>query len=142
MPGKQTLGRTLVAFSMASFATYSLASMLHSQFVLWELRRLGVALSAGPWLNMMWQDWLGLAPGYGSVIALTLGLGFILVNWLPLGSWRFIVGGGIAMAVMLLAMQPVLDITLIAGARTPLGFFSQCLAGLCGGWLFARLRSD
>jgi hypothetical protein len=48
--------------------------------------------------------------------------------------------GFVAIFVMLLAMQPVLGITLIAGARSTLGIVSQCLAGLIGGWLFMKLR--
>jgi hypothetical protein len=37
-------------------------------------------------------------------------------------------------------MQPILNVTIIAGAREPLGFAKQCIAGLFGGWAFMYQR--
>ncbi|AGH43378.1 hypothetical protein C427_1269 [Paraglaciecola psychrophila 170] len=40
----------------------------------------------------------------------------------------------------LLAMHPILEITLLAGARSTFGFICQSLAGAMGGVVFANLR--
>jgi uncharacterized membrane protein YeaQ/YmgE (transglycosylase-associated protein family) len=44
------------------------------------------------------------------------------------------------MAVILIAMQPVLGVTLIAGARSSFGIILQIIAGMIGGFCFMRLR--
>jgi hypothetical protein len=38
-------------------------------------------------------------------------------------------------------MHPILEITLLAGARSTLGFICQSLAGAMGGWIFSYLRT-
>ena len=49
----------------------------------------------------------------------------------------FSLAGAFAIAVMLMAMHPLLHVTLIAGARSPMGFTCQCLAGAIGGYVFS-----
>jgi hypothetical protein len=85
-----------------------------------------------------------MGPIYALFVAAALLLGFLLTGFLwprarlsrPLS---YAVGGAAAMAAMLLIMSAVLGITMVAGARTPLGFAAQCAAGALGGLVFAAL---
>jgi hypothetical protein len=137
-------------FFAASLLTFFVASMLHSQFVLHGLSELGIFISWNDRLSMTWQDMQGLFPTLGPIISLSLLLGFITVSllrpWLvrhntPL-SLLYPLAGMSAVWLMLVAMQPIMHITVIASARSNAGLFSLCLCGALGGWLFGRLRSE
>lgn len=130
--------RLLLPFCVAVLCTFTLASLAHTQFVLFELGRLGVPIDFLTRLYASWQDWLGLLPLYGAVVVVALLVGFSLSRLIVRQQfyWRYPLAGGLAMAFALLAMQPVLEITLIAGARSWAGFVCQCLAGIFGGWVF------
>ncbi|WP_100643833.1 hypothetical protein [Alteromonas facilis] len=138
--------RWIKAWLIASVVTYLLASIAHSQFVLLELLKIDIDVSASQWVSMTASDLAGLGLTYGPVIMLSLLIAFLSLTAvskyiLRTPNWVFVVGGALAIAIMLLAMQPILNVTLIAGARSTLGFLSQCCAGLVGGWTFARLSS-
>ncbi|XOV80747.1 MAG: hypothetical protein ACFHVJ_07320 [Aestuariibacter sp.] len=134
-----------IRFFMAVLVCFMLASIFHSQFVLIELLKLGVNIPVGDWISMTISDLLGLLPGYGGIITIALLLAFLIMQaihkWLiNLPDWRYPMAGFLALTTALLAMQPLLGVTLIAGARTELGFFSQCLAGAIGGLFFMWLQ--
>ncbi|MFT4993719.1 MAG: hypothetical protein ACI965_000740 [Paraglaciecola sp.] len=133
-------------FLIAVLCTFILASLAHSQFVLAELRALGIKIDLANRLTMSIDDLLGLLPIYAPAIGLSLlvalGTAALLKKYRPqLTPLLYPLAGFVAILVMLLAMHPILGITLIAGARSTLGFVSQCLAGLIGGWLFMQLRT-
>ncbi|WP_100656120.1 hypothetical protein [Alteromonas flava] len=133
------------AWLIAGLVTFCLASFAHSQFVLIELLLINVNIGVGDWLSMTFSDLFGLSLTYGVAIILSLFVAFLVLSLLKakfnrLSLSLFVVGGGVTIAAMLLAMQPILDVTLIAGARTTLGFIAQCCAGLVGGWVFARIH--
>jgi len=133
-------------FLIVLLCTFMLASLAHSQFVLAELSALGIKIDLANRLTMSIDDLLGLLPIYAAAIGLSLLVGFaslaLIRKFRPQTSaLLYPVAGFVAILVMLLTMHPILDITLIAGARSTLGFVSQCLAGLIGGWLFMRLRT-
>lgn len=135
----------LFDFLLAVICSYVLASLFHTQFVLHELTKLGVEISVATRLSTSLEDLLGLLPAYGSAICLALLCGFLITTLLirlraNLSLWLYPLAGGIAILVALLVMHPILDITLIAGARTPLGVAMQCLAGVFGGWVFMHER--
>lgn len=135
---------SLGKFVIAVATTYLLASIFHSQFVLSALTKIDIQISTSDRLSMTLSDLLGMAPGYGSVLFIALALGFVTINaisrWIyPLPAMRYPLAGFLAVATALLVMQPLLNVTLIAGAREPLGFLFQCLAGLVGGLVFVRL---
>lgn len=122
---------------------FVLASVAHSQFVLAGLVGIGIEISVTDRVAMTLADMRGLMIGYGSVLGITLALGFGLVaawsKWLmPLPGFCYPLAGLIAIATALTAMQPLLEVTLIAGARGASGFIAQCLAGLVAGWVFRR----
>ncbi|WP_426416136.1 hypothetical protein [Aestuariirhabdus sp. LZHN29] len=137
--------RTLIAFMAASLCAFVLASVSHSQFVLNELTSLGIVIPADVRALSTVDDLLGLLPSYGVIITLGLGLAFSFTAWLRRhtqlpAKTLYPLAGLTAFATLLVLMQPILDITLIAGARGWFGFTSQCLAGAIAGWVFAALN--
>lgn len=138
--------RTLIDFVAATLCTFVLASLFHTQFVLYELTKLGVLIDVSTRLKTTMEDLIGLIPAYGSAILVALLLAFIVVKGItkftPVKTnYLYPIAGATGIFVTLMAMQPILNITLIAGAREPLGIALQCLAGLFGGWVFMYQRS-
>lgn len=132
------------AFLLSVLCAFTFASISHTQFVLNNLVAIGVDISLGTRLATTWGDLIGLAPGYGSVVLIGSLLGFTIIGllrrffkWSPLFAYS--IGGALSFAAMQILMYPLLHITLIAGARGSLGFSFQCLAGIIGGLVFARL---
>lgn len=143
-PGRAMKHRLALSFyfTLSVLFTFVLASLFHSQFVLHELSRLGVEIDLATRLQSSLDDMLGLLPGYGVIIALSLLLGFGLINlvnkFFAIPSyWRYAIAGLLAMLTAHLAMFPIFNVTLVAGARTALGLACQCLAATAGGWIFA-----
>ncbi|MFQ3196766.1 MAG: hypothetical protein ACJAUL_003498 [Paraglaciecola sp.] len=134
-------------FLLAVLVSFILASLAHSQFVLFELAKVGVQIDMASRVSMTLDDLLGLRQSYGPAIALGLLLAFAVMGAIRkyrphTTPWVYPLGGALAMLVMLLAMQPIMHITLIAGARTPFGILAQCAAGFAGGWVFMKLRKS
>ena len=133
-------------FLIAVLGTFALASLFHSQFVLAELSAVDIKINLASRISMSLDDLLGLFPMFAAAIAFSLLVSFsvvALIRKLQPASpqWLYPLAGATAMLAMLLAMHPILDITLIAGARSTWGLIFQCLAGFLGGALFMRLRS-
>ncbi|MDO6565669.1 hypothetical protein Q4561_01230 [Alteromonas sp. 1_MG-2023] len=139
------------SFLPAWLATFLVASGLHTFQVLKALSNLGVAILPSEWLSTALKDVVGLLPTYGIIIAVALLLAFGVVTIIrkyaikhDITKPRFItltsVAGASSIAVALLAMQPILNVTLIAGARGYDGFLLQCFSGLFGGFIYGLLR--
>lgn len=135
---------TFGKFIFSVIICFALASIAHSQFVLLALTDVGVNIAMSDRIDMTISDLKGLALTYGSVILIAMGLGFLIIN--AISKWvvnlprvRYPIAGALGICCALLAMQPLLNVTLIAGAREPIGFLFQCLAGLVGGWVFMVL---
>jgi len=137
--------RLCTHFLVAVIFTFVLASLFHSQFVMAELINIGVEISFNDRLSMSIDDLLGLLPTYGVVVAVSFLIAFIVAGLL-IKRFKFnpyilySLAGGMGIAVALLAMYPILEITLLAGARSTFGFICQSLAGVMGGWIFSYLR--
>ncbi|GAA0376429.1 hypothetical protein GCM10009092_45710 [Bowmanella denitrificans] len=128
-------------FFLAWLVCFTLASLMHSQFVLAGLAQQNITISFSDRYQMTLSDWWGLLPTYGVVIAIGLALAFVVVgllrrHYMRLPAWLYALAGFVALLSIHLAMQPIMDITLIAGARGELGLLAQALAGLAGGWIF------
>lgn len=135
----------LMHFIISVMCAFLLASLFHTQFVLHELVSLGVVVDFNTRVNASFDDVVGLAPLYGSVIALALCIGFSMAKLVQTritsqATWLFPLAGFVAMMTVLLVMQPIMDITLLAGARSLFGKFCQGFAGLFGGLVFIHLR--
>ncbi|WP_232364490.1 hypothetical protein [Salinimonas lutimaris] len=131
------------AYSGAWLLTYLLACTFHTQRVLYGLSEVGVSIPLADRLSTTLFDYWGLLPVYGPAIALALLIAMLIVQLLShfIGARVILglIGGATAMAVMLISMQPIMGVTLIAGARETMGVVLQCVAGASGGVLFAWL---
>ncbi|CAM3780799.1 hypothetical protein [Parendozoicomonas haliclonae] len=122
--------------------------MSHTLFVLHELAELGISITTSIRIQAILDDIAGLMPAYGAVIAIGLLIAFSVLKLIskklakqPDPSWMWWgLAGGFTLCSALLLMQPLLDITLIAGARSDFGFAMQCLSGVCGGIVYGILR--
>ena len=141
---------TCFRFLLSGALAFVLASMFHTQSVLMKLSQLDISISLQQKVESIGVDLLGLAPTYGIVVLVGLAIAFILASQLNRlllvpKTWIYAVAGGLAMAVILLAMKPILNVTLLAGARELGGFLLQCLAGTLGGLVFgitAKTQND
>ena len=144
---------------LAAILGFVFASILHTQAVLAELSNIGVSIDLQTRLRTTGEDMLGLAPSYGLVVLAALALAFSVAgllkrflvknpsaqssqNKINSPKWLYPLAGGIAFLVMLMAMQPILNVTLLAGARGTSGLLMQCIAGVIAGFAFAALRRN
>lgn len=129
---------------IASIVGFIFASIMHTQAVLAKLTEIEIFISMADRIRSTWQDLIGLAPSYGVIIVIVLLLSFSvagLVNKklaMPINI-IYPAAGGTGFLLMLLAMQPILDVTLIAGARGLSGLTLQVSAGVLAGICFAIL---
>ncbi|KPZ60822.1 hypothetical protein [Pseudoalteromonas sp. P1-7a] len=137
------LTRVLPIFLVSWLLTFTLASLFHSQYVVNQLVNVGVVVSLSERINLTLDDWLGLLPTYGAIIAIALAIAFLVTAKLTkkvkqYSMALFIAAGITAFAVVLVAIESIMNIHIIAGARG-WGFYLQLLAGALGGLLFALL---
>lgn len=138
--------RLFVDFIAAVIACFVLASLFHTQSVLYRLIELGVEIDFSTRLSTSLEDMIGLFPAYGATIFLALLIGFSTVAFIQKfmkknASALYPLAGCIAILAALIAMHPILDITLIAGARSTFGMGLQAIAGIFGGWVFMYQRN-
>jgi len=137
--------RLLLRYIFAVLLCFTLASIAHSQMVLTGLEQQGIVIPPVERLQMTLSDWWGLLPGYGAIIAAGMLIALSVAGWIcsktgAIGGLLYALAGAAAMLSILMAMQPIMDITLIAGARGSTGLTLQSLAGFLGGWSFYWLR--
>ena len=139
----QFLTRILPSFLVSWLLTFTLASLFHSQYVVNQLVNVGVVVGFNDRVNLTLEDWLGLLPTYGAIIAIALAIAFF-VTWFIAkklqnqGIQLFVTAGIVAFATALIAIESIMNITIIAGARG-WGFYAQLCAGAVGGYVFAKL---
>jgi hypothetical protein len=132
------------AYLLAVVATTVLGSVAATQFVLAELRTMQVAVPFSVRIETTVHDIVGMGPTFAPIVAGALLVAFLvaalLTRFVPLPDRRwYLVGGFVGMIAALLLVKAVLGGTPIAGARGTLGLVSQGIAGLFGGWVFAKL---
>ncbi|MDO6835497.1 hypothetical protein Q4596_07655 [Pseudoalteromonas carrageenovora] len=137
------LTRILPIFLVSWLLTFTLASLFHSQYVVNQLVNVGVVVSLSDRINLSLDDWLGLLPTYGAIIAIALAIAFLVTAKLTKNIKQysvvlFIAAGIAALAVVLIAIESIMNIHIIAGARG-WGFYMQLLAGAVGGYTFSHL---
>ncbi len=142
---KGLLTRRLIAYLIATLVAFSLASILHTQFVLHGLVQVGTDIPIGVRLKTTLDDWVGMLPSYCSLIALAFAIAFPVTagvrHWWPVPpAIAYAIAGFAAFMALLASLQPILDITLIAGSRGTAGFIAQCSAGALGGISYVLLN--
>ena len=140
------LTRLLPSFLASWLLTFTLASLFHSQYVVNQLVNVGIEISFSDRVNLTLDDWLGLLPTYGAIIAVALAIAFSVTGLLyrkhpKYGIQLFVIAGVTAFAVALVAIESIMNITIIAGARG-WGFYAQLIAGAVGGYVFAVLAKN
>jgi chromate transport protein ChrA len=142
----QFLTRILPSFLVSWLLTFTLASLFHSQYVVNQLVNVGVIVGFNDRVNLILEDWLGLLPTYGAIIAVALAIAF-LFTWFIAKKMNkqvtqlFVIAGVVAFATALIAIESIMNITIIAGARG-WGFYAQLCAGAVGGYVFAKLIKE
>jgi len=139
---------TALPFLITCLCAFMLASVLHSLFVLKALTDIDIDIGLTEALQMIGGDLLGLLPTYGVIIVATLALAFTFARFAFLKQQKpasftaliYALAGMVGFFVMLSAMQPMLNVTLIAGARNTAGFMAQCGAGALAGIVFSWLK--
>jgi len=130
---------------LAAFVSFVAASISHTQFVLYELSNIGVEIDLATRLSASLQDLIGFLPAFLPVITLGLAIGFGITAWIlsrfnsKQNGW-YLLAGGVSLLMIHTLMHPILEITLIAGARSFSGLMMQTIAGIIGGSLFYLLR--
>ena len=137
------LTRILPSFLVAWLLTFTLASLFHSQYVVNQLVNVGVVVGFSDRVSLTLDDWLGLLPTYGAIIALTLAIAFFVTAKLnkkvkKYSTQLFVIAGILAFTIVLIAIESIMNIHIIAGARG-WGFYAQLLAGAVGGFTFSQL---
>lgn len=129
---------------LASCITYVLASIFHSQYVVGRIERMGVPVALLDRVRMTVGDLTGL---YVYLLVITIGIvaAFTVMSGVRrltgLNAWVvYPLGGCLAMAAIMVAMNMAFPMTPLAPARDMIGVAGQCLSGLAGGLAFARLQ--
>ena len=145
--------QTLLAWAACVLATYVLASLFQTGFVLAGLHSAGAQLPVAIILRTALYDLYGLAFNALFVSYLLLiAVGFVIA--LPVAAllkkWTraralviYPLAGAVLMGTMLLLAKIVFyGLTLYAGTRGPAGLVCQMLAGAAGGTVFALITRE
>jgi hypothetical protein len=138
------ISKAIFAYLVAVVTTTVLGSVAATQFVLAELRAMQVDVPFGVRIETTVHDVIGMSPTFAPIVAGALLVAFLvaalLTRFVPLSDRRwYLIGGFVGIIAALLLVKAVLGGTPIAGARGTLGLLSQGMAGLFGGWVFAKL---
>jgi hypothetical protein len=138
---------------IASAVTFIFASFMHTQAVLSGLVNIGAEIPLSLRIQTVFVDFIGLLPTYGIIVLIGMLIAMPVANLvvkklnLAVNSkpqkpqiLLYAAAGALAMFCILMAMHPILNITVIAGARGWSGLLSQSIAGAIGGIAFALIR--
>lgn len=158
----------LVRFSLfifqllvTSIITFLIASALHTQSVLSGLISVGAEIPLSVRIKTVFVDFVGLLPTYGVIVLvgmlIAMSVAVLITKTLlakPLKNklneqtqpqksqiWLYALAGAVAMFTILAAMHPILNVSIIAGARGLSGLLTQSIAGAIGGTIFGLIRS-
>lgn len=136
--------RWLLAWLIASVATYLAGSVLMTQVVLGSLARFDIPVDIGARASMTLFDIGGLASSYLPLVAIALLLGFLVAALLARvkPGWRqglYLLAGASSVGTMIGIMTLTFGMNPLAGARGAVGVGLQMLAGLLGGLVFLRV---
>jgi uncharacterized membrane protein YiaA len=154
-----TTFRFLVQLFVATIVTFLVASTLHTQSVLSNLISLGVEIPLSLKIKTVFEDFIGLLPSYGLIILIGMLIAMLvagLISKTLLSKtmddsagrshtqesqlWLYSLAGAVAIFTILAAMYPIMNITIIAGARGLSGMLMQSVAGAIGGLTFAIVK--
>ena len=136
--------RYVKAYLGAVVLTYLVGAAAITQVNLGSLQTLGASVDFATRVSATWTDLQGLVMPYFVLVAIALLIGFVVTGqisrFFPLHRWwLYPLAGLVALIAMHLILKAVIGLWGVAGARPALGLVLQGLAGLVGGWLYARM---
>ncbi|BFM10986.1 hypothetical protein R50072_11390 [Simiduia litorea] len=139
-----TKTRCLVSWLGASCVGFIAASLFHSQQVQANLINVGANVDIATRFAAATDDLLGLSASYLPIIAIGFAIAFSVATFIKrktalAPTLLYGLAGATALGCILGLMQPIMEITLIAGARHWVGFCLQIIAGALGGFTYALL---
>ena len=135
-----------LAFVAAVVLTAVLSSIFSTQFVIAGLQDLGVDIPLSVRFKMTLGD-LSILETLLMVISACFLIAFLIAGLCSSKlkgnrtAW-YMAAGASAFFATFLVLEAVLQLMPIAGARTGFGLFTQAIAGLIGGYVFARLTPN
>jgi len=137
--------RIVIAFILAVATAFTLASIFYTQQVLAKQVAIGAEYTAAQQHQTYIENFIGLAPAYGAILAVALLIGFTIATFLkrilaPLAVIAYPMAGAAAVFAVIFLIENIVAADgagAIGGARDALGLALQCLAGAIGGLVFA-----
>ena len=138
--------RRVLSWLAAVVTSFVLGSVAMTQVVLSDLASIGVATGMRLRLLTTLGDLLGLGSSYLPLLAVSLLIAFAtagaLLRLLDRGRTPvYLAAGAAGVGGLLWLLELVLGLNVLSGARGSSGFLLQVLAGLAGGYVFARLSA-
>lgn len=135
----------LLHFILSSLLCIVCACIFHTNMVLFRLQQIDITISLADRIFMSFSDIVNLFPTYGIIVMFGLAIAFfstyLLKKYTMFKSFYwYTLAGGVSMLIILLALHPIIDASLLAGARSFTGMSLQIIAGLLAGFSFSRLR--
>lgn len=136
------------AYLLGTASAYVFASGFYTQQVVAKQAAFGADYTLAQQGQVYWENFIGLAPAYGVVLAVALLLGFLVAAVVkriltPLAPVAYPLAGAAAVFTAIWLIDHTIGeggVGAIGGARDALGLGLQCLAGFIGGAVFASLR--
>lgn len=143
---------------ITTIITFLIASALHTQSVLSGLIAVGADIPLSVRIKTVFVDFVGLLPTYGAIVLvgmlIAMSVAVLIAKTLlakPVEHtsdqtqksqvWLYALAGAVAMFTLLAAMHPILNVSIIAGARGLSGLLTQSIAGAIGGAVFGLIKS-
>lgn len=149
-------GMFMFQLLIATLVTFIIASALHTQSVLSGLISVGAEIPVSVRIKTVFVDFAGLLPTYGVIVfigmLMAMSIALLIANKVLTAPskhahgvqssklWLFSLAGAVAVFTLLSAMHPILEVSIIAGARGLSGMLTQSIAGAIGGVTFALVR--
>lgn len=137
--------QALAGYILAVIVMVILGAGAHAYFNQGDLAALGADYTIGERISWIVHDIVAMAPLFGAIMGAGLLIAFLVAGivsrWmLALRPVVFIVAGAAAVAVALIVMGTVFEITPIASTRDMDGFIAQAIAGALAGLTFVLVK--
>ena len=137
--------RMVLGYILAVVVVLIIGAGAHAVFNQGDLAALGGDFTFGQRVEWIIHDIIGMAPLYGAIMGAALLVAFLAAGFVSrfaagLRTIVFVVAGGVAVAVALIAMAQVFEIMPIASAREMDGFIGQAIAGALAGLTYVLIK--
>jgi len=140
--------RMAAAYVAAVITAFTAGSAFYTQQVLAKQAEIGAVYTPAQQAQTYLENFIGLAPAYGLMLAIALLIGFIVAAGVkriltPLAPIAYPLAGAAAVFTLIWAIETFVasgGVGAIGGARDAMGVALQMLAGCFGGIVFAVAR--